>query len=123
MISPESDLKKLASEVLELDRRATPGPWDNRCDNTLDNMARPRHLWSEYGWVGEMCGRTHDNVPNAETIAHYRASAPKLAQALLVLVEAMEKISVVSPYDNLAKVIDDVDVALEAAERIVKEGE
>jgi hypothetical protein len=85
-------VEKLCEEVLELDKAASPGPWDNRCSSSLDNMDRPRHLWCEYGWVGETHGRTDDNVPNAQLISNYRTSAVKLARICQLQAEALKAI-------------------------------
>lgn len=72
------DLRKLCEGAI-------PGPWDARC-NELSNTARPRHLWSEYGWFGECFG-----VSPVENAAFIAAANPQAVLALLDRLDAMEE--------------------------------
>lgn len=84
-----TDIDRLLEEVMELDRRATPGPWE----------AGSPVCCSDMGWVvgpkGDVCPvyegaqRTHSlDANDAELIACYRTAAPKLAEELKRLREA-----------------------------------
>lgn len=54
--------------------QACPGPWDARV-NEFSNTARPRFLWCEYGWIGELYGSSP--MENADFIAHAREDLPR----------------------------------------------
>lgn len=73
----------------ELAVKATPGPWDNRC-REFSNTARPRHIWSEYGWLTcdhGLISPMNSSVPDAEFMAVARTAVPQL----LDLVEELER--------------------------------
>ena len=74
------------SEIKNRLEAATPGPWDNRCLNTLDNMAKPRHIWTEYGFICELKSPLDSSVADAEFIAN----APQDISDLLAVVEVYE---------------------------------
>lgn len=130
--------EKLIEEVLSLDGKATPGPWDNRCQGEFDNHEHPRFIWAEYGWLGRTEGFFHDNVPNAEAIAHYRTSAPRLARIVRVMEEALgnarlaiaalettqksEGIGLLGKHIVAPAAVEQIDEALAEAERIASEG-
>jgi hypothetical protein len=61
---------------------ATPGPWDNRCTNGIDNMAKPRHIWTEYGFICELKSPLNSSVSDAEFIAESRTALPRAIRAL-----------------------------------------
>ena len=44
-------------EIEERLHKTTPGPWDNRCRG-FSNIEKPRHIWSEYGFIAETWGRS-----------------------------------------------------------------
>lgn len=67
----EAELK----EIEERADKASPEPWDARCKG-LDNHSRPRHLWCEYGWIGEVSGSSASE--DADFIAHSRVGVPAL---------------------------------------------
>lgn len=62
---------------------AYPEPWENRCNNFCSS-AKPRYIWSEYGWLGEFMGSSGDI--NAEFAANARTDLPRA----LELIEKME---------------------------------
>ena len=79
-------MKNRLSEIKNRLEAATPGPWDNRCLNTLDNMAKPRHIWTEYGFICELKSPLDSSVADAEFIAN----APQDIADLLAVVEVYE---------------------------------
>ena len=68
--------------IKELCDKATPGPWDNRCLNSLDNMAKPRHTCSEYGFIGEFNSPMDSSVADAEFTAMARNVLPTLVEVI-----------------------------------------
>lgn len=77
------NLTTLLEQLEKLEIAATPGPWDQRCPNGFDNMAVPKCVWSEYGFVST--GGTlpkEFSVPDAALIAESRNALPQLIPAL-----------------------------------------
>jgi hypothetical protein len=73
------------TELARLAREATPGPWDNRCKEFC-NMARPRWIWTEYGWIAETFGNS-----GPADAAYIAALSPDRVLPLLEVVEEMRK--------------------------------
>lgn len=84
-----TNLEKLISEIREAAAKAYPTPWDNRVETgSLDNHARPRFIWSEYGFMGEF---SYDYATeNAIFTVLAVNSIEKLAQACEVMREALQ---------------------------------
>lgn len=72
--------------IEERARAATPGPYEARCKEFC-NLAKPRHIWSEYGWIGEYSGISA--VENAEFAAHSISDISLLCERLRYAVEAL----------------------------------
>lgn len=93
-------LKAKLAELRELEAKATPRPWDYRCNDFIDNHAKPRHLWSEYGFIGHFyspCGTAH---VDAEFTVKSRNALPNLLSALELAVGALEKYKTMSCSTN-----------------------
>lgn len=96
MVTPT--LEALLASLEKKADAACPGPWDNRSPNTLDNSAKPRFIWCEYGFIAECIGISlvDTNTKNAEFIAAANpATVKKLIAALRV---ADEKLGVAINY-------------------------
>lgn len=85
-----TNLSKFISEVRGRIEKATPGPWETRCPDTLDNHALPNWVWCEFGWVAmaNNLPRAH-SIPNAEFISASRVDLPKAIAALEAACEAL----------------------------------
>lgn len=77
-------LKTKLEEMRKRCEAATPGPWDQRCLNTMDNTAEPR-----MAWVAEAHGFHEICIPNAAFIAAARTDMPALISALEVCLGAL----------------------------------
>jgi hypothetical protein len=80
-------LQQKLEEIKERSQNATPGPWENRCQQ-FSNSERPTSIWTEHGWTArvEGLGPSH-SIPNAEFIAHARTDVPLLLKALAKCIE------------------------------------
>lgn len=75
------------AELRELAERATPGPWDNRC-NSFSNSAKPRFIWTGHGFNAEVFGASF--MEDAEFIAASRTLVPALLDALEAALGALD---------------------------------
>lgn len=82
-------LSDLIKELRELDAAAFPAPWDNRCYETMNNMAKPRHIWTEYGWLAEVENTLDSGIQNANLIARYRNTMSLLLDVIEAQGEAL----------------------------------
>lgn len=97
-----TDIKKLAEEVLEADKKATPGPWTFDSGNmeiehegTRLGIADIQNSYAskqEFEWCGDtlpdhlLC----DHIENGEFIALSRTAAPLLAREVLRIRDLLE---------------------------------
>ncbi len=86
----ETNINRLCREVRELDEKATPGPWENRC-HEFSNHERARNIWSEYGWIARFTSPSDSDAHDAALTAHYRTSAVRLAKICERYEEALDK--------------------------------
>jgi hypothetical protein len=89
-MTPTDKITEYLAHVKELEEKATPGPWDERCAMELSNSEVPRHVWGEYGWVAHCYSPVDYAVPDAQFIAASRQIIPTLREALEVAVETLE---------------------------------
>jgi hypothetical protein len=76
-----SDLKKLCKQVLELDAKATKGPWINKRDGFDVEVSSEDEALILHSVKGHKAIRMGDS--DSELIAHYRTTAVKLAKVAL----------------------------------------
>ena len=86
-----ADIKKIIAEVLELDKKATPGPWDrepgtygNRITCQRANYDFPKEIQTVYIGTRDKLSDSYNfwDYEDSVLIANYRESAPLLAKAL-----------------------------------------
>ena len=112
------------SEIKNRLEAATPGPWDNRCLNTLDNMAKPRHIWTEYGFICELRSPLDSSVADAEFIANAPQDISDLLAVVEVYKDCLTKIEVELGEDDDNIYIAEAREALTKAHEIMnKDGE
>ncbi len=75
-------IHEIAARVLELDAKATPGPWDYDLNHTVA-VVEPDREWGES--ICRIFGVASNHKHDAKVIAHYRTAAPALAHAVLAL--------------------------------------
>ena len=108
------------SEIKNRLEAATPGPWDNRCLNTLDNMAKPRHIWTEYGFICELKSPLDSSVADAEFIANAPQDIADLLAVVGVYEAGLKSISTLDKFKHL-HVVNGAQEALTKAHEIMNE--
>lgn len=123
-------LEKLCEEVLSLDEKATKGPWsfktepidhddlnrladtDGEC--TAGNVSVLKS-WDYEGYSSGISRRPED----AALIESYRTSAPKLARALLMLLEGYKESG--TKYDEPNSRLEYLEYIFEEVEKLLEE--
>lgn len=101
-----TNLKTICEEVKKLDLNASPSPWFHKGLN----MTSFHHLFLD----GESPRMRYED---ALFISHSRELLPKLAQAVLILSEALEKSKALRPYGTTRESLDVIWGATEALKK------
>ena len=113
-------LSQTIQETLDLDKKATPGPWLHHenivhCSKENGHERNDERICHGALWPS-------DGPENLAAIAHYRTSAPQLARACAVMKEALKEADFTyrQAYEHLPGQLSDPQKAILAAEEIIQ---